>query len=165
MGIHIPFRFGARPVGAWNLLVRVSPLSILACILGISALFLPWSKSYSIRIGSSVEATYSVQEFSPLTMFFHYGPWEMAMVYLIVIGCFAVLFTSLASGLIATGLIAFLDRIWSSLGTSCYLYPLAYMSLDLGFYVGLAACIVGAVSVIPRFSPSIKLKRELGESV
>jgi len=98
-------------------------------------------------------------------MFFHYGPWEMAMVYLIVIGCFAVLFTSLASGLIATGLIAFLDRIWSSLGTSCYLYPLAYMSLDLGFYVGLAACIVGAVSVIPRFSPSIKLKRELGESV
>lgn len=87
------------------------------------------------------------------------------MVYLIVIGSFAVLFTPLGSGLIASGLIVFLDEIWQHLGTNTGIDILSQISLGLGFYFSLAACIIGAISVIPRLSPSIKLKKKPEETV
>lgn len=164
--ISIPPELDARPTGAWNLLVRVSPLSILACILGMSALFLPWWVLSTASAWDPFIQWTDVHEYGllfPLRPFDYDDPGHLVMVYLIVIGSFAVLFTPLGSGLIASGLIVFLDEIWQHLGTRG-IDILSQITLGLGFYFSLAACVIGAISVIPRLSPSIKLKKKPEET-
>jgi len=127
----------------------------------MSALFLPWLVYSSSSAWSwPIEEWTHTSELGLIDHVFNYDHdiGDVITVYLIVIGSLTILFTFLAVVPMTFGILLFLDSIWQSLGTHSGPDIYYRYSLGLGVYVSLAACVLGAVSAIPRLSPSIKLK-------
>jgi hypothetical protein len=131
----------------------------MACAVGLASLYLPWLiYSRASAWDFTGEFTY-VREIGLLDSFFNSGLEYSTMVWMLVIGSFAVLFTFLAVVPLTVGLTLFIDISWGSLGTYSGPDSINHLSLGLGFYLAVAACALGVLSAIPRVSPSVMLVR------
>lgn len=168
-GFRIKFGTPARDLR--YLLVRISPLSILACVLGLSSLFLPW------LVESTAYGMIWPPEFTPrrelglLDAFQHWPPSDsseaMMTVILIVGGSLFVLFTFLGAAFMAAGVLFFIYPFWdclSCLDHVCSGVDVWYTySPAMGFYLCLIGCALGLLSAIPRIAPAITLVNTIGE--
>jgi hypothetical protein len=150
-------------VGLRNLLIRVSPLSILAFIFGMCSLFMPWLiESWTFGWTWPGEWTHVMGVDLPMAINL-YSMEGMIMLYSIVIGSFAVVFTSSAVAPMALGIILFLNRWWDEVVLHETYGPdvFAHYSFALGFFFSVLACILGALSALPRIAPCVRLIREV----
>ena len=147
-----------------SLLVRISPISVLAFVIGLLSLFLPWAVYSSAGdIGFTVTGEFTRVSDIYLTDSFLHDPNDStypSMIYLIVVGFAAILYTSLAVVPLEAGLLLFFHSVWGTVGV-LYYGPgsVNYVSYGLAPYLAVLVCVLGVLSAIPRISPSIVLIR------
>lgn len=151
--------------GLRDLLVRISPLSMLAFVVGLSCLYLPWivySSAGDIGFTGEFTRVRDIYLTDDLDHFLGtYGDCTFpSIIYLLVIGLTMVLFTSLAVVPLTAGLLLFLYLAWDTVGILYSgLGSVNYVSYGLAPYLAVLVCVLGTLSAIPRISPSITLIR------